>query len=192
MEDSDFLFLEIRSLKHPPPTSSLFPLHLHFPTTTQSIMSSRKRQRTTQRFTVQKRPIDKSLVALNGAAGTSQTSTTLIQATFPCTVTGLRWDLSFTNSSASLGHTFEWAIVVVRDGRDAEAMGTSDGAKFYAPEQDVLTYGNGRLWKSDRVYLGSTKSMRKLMGGDALMFIVRAGSTSVVDYRGTVQLFCKT
>lgn len=144
-----------------------------------------------------KRPIDKGLIVVAQIASTTQQETTLLTATFPGTVTGIRWSLAF-NAGAVQGNNGFWAIIIVRDGLAASSLSLTDGASLYEPEQDVLAYGVWRgadndagtgpaVWQSE----GSTKSMRKLMGGDKLLFITKAAAiTGEVD--GCVQLFMKS
>lgn len=163
-------------------------------------MSNKRRKTgdsTFVRVTSSKRPIDKGLIVVSQGLSTTQGSTGLVGATFPCTVTGIRWDLSFLGGSAA-ANDGAWAIIIVRDGLAASTMSLTDGASLYQPEQDVLAFGTFRVADSDggdggqgmRVS-GSTKSMRKLMGGDAILFIT-LGAAVAGNLRGVVQLFCKS
>lgn len=141
------------------------------------------------------RPTDKGLVASAHSLTTAQKSTTLITATFPCTFTGLRWELSAVNTTAGADVVF-WAIVLVKDGNAAGTMGSSDAAPFYNPEQNVLAFGQTRLGlpangEGNAQWSGSTKTMRKLMGGDKVLLIVN-NATATVSFNGVVQFFCKT
>jgi len=138
----------------------------------------------------QKRPIDKSLIYVAKSSVTAQVSTDLVTATFPCTITGLRWNIE--NKSAS--STAIWAIILVKDGNSANTMAFSDGATMYEPEQNVLAWGvisvgtdNG----GEPAQIGTTKSMRKLMGGDKLVFIT-AAVAGTADITGGIQFFCKS
>lgn len=159
-----------------------------------------KRQRTTQggRTTgfVAKRPIDKELIAINRDITTAQVETTLTSATFPCTVTGLRWSIGVINTYAG-NNPLYWAIVLVKDGNAASGIATSNGSSLYQPEQNVLAFGVCELDNpadggvSAYQFEGSTKSMRKLMGGDQLLFIANAGANGY-SIRGAIQFFCKT
>lgn len=162
-------------------------------------MSNRpfKRPRTTFQVS-QKRPIDKSLIMVSQTAvSTTQLSTNLITATFPCTITGLRWNLGFHNNSAAVQNTIYWAIVIVKDGNSANALAISDGSTFYEPEQNIIAWGSALLADTDiggttaHNIEGSTKSMRKLMGGDTIQLIYRA-SDSNMSIKGGVQFFCKS
>lgn len=133
---------------------------------------------------------------VNFSQGVGQTNTTLFIATFPCTITGVRWDISFLSTSA-VDKALFWAIVIVKDGNTPGVMGSSTGVDLYAPEQNVMTHGTGFL-VSDAADNGgmiyhnqsSTKTMRKLMGGDTLRIVtnVTAGTATVF---GSVQYFCK-
>lgn len=144
-----------------------------------------------------KRPIDKALVVVNQSTTGTQQKTDLLTTTFPCTVTGLRWSLT-AFGSATGEQLLYWAVVIIRDGLSASTIATSDGASLYDPEQNVLAFGVVRLADRDAGagpicanFEGSTKSMRKMMGGDKLSFIsITDGNTINVD--GCVQYFCKS
>ncbi len=161
---------------------------------------SNKRRRTDSGFVrvvSTKRPIDKGLIVVNKSVGAAtQANTLLVGATFPCTVTGLRWSLGLLNGATSATRV-DWAIVIVRDGLSASTMSQTDAASLYQPEQDVMAFGSTRLADLDAgtgpagfQMEGSTKSMRKLMGGDALVFIVLSETAMNVD--GVIQVFCKS
>lgn len=136
------------------------------------------------RMSMTKRPIDKKLVnVFHGNPGT-QVSTDLTTATFPCTITGLRWAIK--NSGLNNVH---WCIIVLRDGMTADTIATSDGSTLYNPEQDVLAFG---VQKDDSMTAeGSTKTMRKLQGGDKIVFLSKAAASGGTT-SGIIQLFCKT
>jgi len=161
-----------------------------------------KRQRTSSTSFVPrgagaKRPIDKNLVVVNQAVTSTQQQTDLITATFPATVTGLRWSLSALGSAVSASMV-SWAIVLVKDGVSASTISQSDGAQMYQPEQNVLAFGVFYLADSDagtgptvNSWEGSTKTMRKLMGGDKIAFIAKANANTV-PLDGVVQFFTKS
>ena len=146
----------------------------------------------------QRRPIDKSLISVTKSAqdGT-QSETDLLTVTFPCTIVGLRWNISAIAAAGTAPANCYWAIVVVRDGDSADTMGVSDGATFYNPEQNVLTFGcaalaPNNLASSATVWTGDTKTMRKMKGGDKLKLIVLGESTNTHEFRAIIQFFCKT
>ena len=147
-------------------------------------------------FTGARRPVDKELVVIskNGVNAT-QVSTTLVTATFPCTIVGLRWDMSMLVDAGTGPGAYSWAIVILRDGVTISQMSQIDGAALYAPEQDVMSYGMGIMQQVDigsgHYYSGNTKTMRKLMGGDKLMFIYKGEATNTTACKGTIQFFCK-
>ena len=133
---------------------------------------------------------------INYSQGVGQTNTTLFTATFPCTVTGLRWDISFLSTSV-VDKALFWCVPIVKDGNTPSTMGSSTGVDLYAPEQDVMTHGSGFVVADDStagelIYTskGNTKTMRKLMGGDTLQICsnVTAGTCTVF---GSIQYFCK-
>ncbi len=146
-----------------------------------------------------KRPIDKQLIVVNQTATTSMTSTTLKTTTFPCTLTGLRWDFAANASAVAGTNLLHWAIVIVKDGYTANSFTTTDAADFYTPEQNVLTFGvlrggdaDAGLGETQFHWKGDTKTMRKLMTGDTVQFLSLSANTSGFSVDGIVQFFCKT
>ncbi len=146
------------------------------------------------------RPIDKELKVVNQLATTTVVSTTLKTTTFPGTVVGLRWSLSALNQSAAANPYVTWGIVVVPDGEAANTPALSDGADWYAPEQNVLAFGVGYLSDSDGTtgpraisWEGTTKTMRKLKQGDVLALISLSDTAATaIQLDGVVQFFFKT
>jgi len=160
-------------------------------------MSDRKRSRVVSGSRAQ-RPIDKELKAVLQAPTTTPGATVLKTTTFPCTVVGLRWSLSAIGNTTTAGIIY-WAIVVVKDGNTVNSMAVSDAADFYTPEQNVLAFGSGYTTDLDLAagpgavqWEGSTKTMRKLMGGDVLQIISVTDSATAAAFRGVVQFFCKS
>ncbi len=179
-----------------------------FRSTTPS-MSSRKRQRTSGvSFSRVARPIDKQIISIALTTDGSNQTTVLFPATFPATVVGLRWDINsrfntFDEQATEENH-IGWAIVVVPQGEVANNIGLADGSTFYAPEQNVMAAGIQTLGQTlvsavgltaanTEVSEGSTKAMRKLRGGDQLVYIQKANlATSKLDVFGLIQFFLKT
>ncbi len=160
-----------------------------------------KRARTTAfAFSGPKRPIDKQIINVDqSSVGTSQVQTDLFTATFPCTITGIRWELSNANLLTTGTPRYQWAIVLLRDGETASVMSSSNASSFYQPEQNVLSWSSGLVRDTDigggptiKYDSGSTKTMRKLMGGDKIIFIAIASAASSLLISGSVQFFCKT
>lgn len=94
--------------------------------------------------------------------------------------------------------TIYWAIVLVKDGDAAGSIGFSDAGDFYTPEQNVLAFGVATLGGSGQNYAdncanfsGTTKTMRKLMGGDEIHLIMRSPAIAL-ELDGVVQFFCKS
>ncbi len=144
------------------------------------------------------RPIDKKLISiLKTATGTSQVATTLLTTTIPCTITGIRWTLGFNSLVATGPINARWAIIVVRDGLSATTVGGTDGGDFYTPESDVLSFGSHLLGETDTAgpqvinIDGTTKTMRKMMAGDLLIFTVVSDTAASLQTVGAVQFFCK-
>ena len=149
------------------------------------------------RFAASRRNLDKKIVNAVQATDTGQSATVLFTSTFPCTITGIRWSIGVTGGTTS-GCTIYWALIMVRDGDTISTMSTSDGADFYNPEQEVLSFGLFQLDDKDSATggpvsmttMGSTKTMRKYMGGDTLQFIT-ISTIAGCSCRALVQFFCK-
>lgn len=144
-----------------------------------------------------KRPIDKALIAISKSVTDTQSETVLATATFPCTVTGLRWSIGSSNGYVTGANPLYWAIVLVKDGESAQNIAVSDASSFYQPEQNVLVWGCSHHGQKTDGYpvlvndQGSSKTMRKLMGGDKLVLVLLSGAATI-SVRGCVQFFCKT
>lgn len=153
-----------------------------------------------------KRPIDKKLLSftatLVGAGGLS--SSVLYLATFPGTITGIRWDLLYqsalsTQTTPGFG---PFLITIIRDGVTAPAVsyGTfATPANLMVPEQNCLVAGNwyAGSYSSGECgqYQGTTKTQRKLMGGDTIQFHtynVGVLTTGDVQIRAIFQFFVKS
>ncbi len=142
-----------------------------------------------------RRPINKSLITILQAGNdATDTTTALLAVAFPCTSTGLRWNLTFTQDAGTAVAFFYWAIVVLYDGSTQDTLVTTDGGTFYQPEKNVLAFGSGTIDNNveTKTYIGSTKTMRKLQVGDALIFIAKGSATNTTRCDGIVQFFCKT
>ncbi len=142
-----------------------------------------------------KRPIDKAIISIiKSGTNATQVETILASIAFPCTLTGLRWGITFTQDAGTATAFFYWAIVIVRDGVTVSQISTSDASTFYAPEQNCLVWGNGTIENNistDR-YEGTTKTMRKMLVGDSLQFLHKGSATNTTRSDGIIQFFCKT
>ncbi len=142
-----------------------------------------------------RRPVDKKLVTVSkdGVDGT-QVTTVLVTATFPATVVGLRWSLSFFQDAGTGTALFRWAFVIVRDGVTIDTLALGDASNFFNPEENCLIFGQGMIDNNTETkdFEGSTKTMRKLQGGDTLVFVGAGATTNTVGIRGIVQFFLKT
>ncbi len=145
-----------------------------------------------------RRPIDKALInVVHVTVGASLQNTDLVSATFPCTVVGLRWNISVASDASTSISSHAWAIVILRDGGTLGTMAVGNGATLYAPEQDVMVWGRGQAAAADGkaqpvMYIGDTKTMRKLMGGDKLVFLCFGEATNTSAIEGCIQFFCKS
>mgnify|MGYP000332636614 FL=1 len=146
-----------------------------------------------------KRPVDKALIVVNktGVGGT-RVNTDLVTATFPCTITGLRWSMGVQPDGSTGTGRILWAVVVLRDGGTLGTMSVSDAGTVYTPEQDVMVFGASSLLPNTSTinqavqFEGSTKTMRKLMGGDKLVFIAIGENINTAELFGVFQFFCKS
>ncbi len=176
-----------------------FPPEIKFPGIhSQRSTNMSKRRRTQTGFIVPrtKRPIDKNLkvVAFTGITATQQ-NVTVFTATFPCTITGIRWSLDALADAGTASGGCSWCIQVVKDGLSAQAISTSGGADFITPEVNCVAFGAGLSTGdkgSPKSYDGNTKTMRKMMGGDLLVFSAVGQATNTTRIFGVVQFFCKT
>jgi len=152
-----------------------------------------KRQRTAT-FSRAKRSINKEIIsfAATGVDAT-QEQTVLNTVTFPNTLTGLRWDFAASQDAGTGDATFNWAIIIVRDGELADTMSRTDAAQFYRPETLCLVWGFGMIDNhSIPAHIsGSTKTMRKMMTGDSLRIIYVGSTTNTIRFTGAVQFFQK-
>ncbi len=154
-----------------------------------------QQQRFNRMGTRVKRPVDKAIVNITkaGVAG-SQVNTDLFTTTFPCTIVGLRWHITMLQDAGTGASFINWAIIILRDGLTADTLSTSDGSTLYNPEQDVMTFGIMQIDNNTTPAsnVGETKTMRKMQGGDKLVFLAIGVATNTATIRGTVQFFCKT
>lgn len=147
------------------------------------------------RTTGSRRPVDKNLVSINHlAVDATQQNTTLVTVTFPCTIVGIRWDISVIQQAGNGHSDYGWCINVLRDGGTQKVMSLTSGSTFFAPESDCLAFGSGTIDDNNQgnVYNGATKTMRKMMGGDKLIFSSKGIATNTSTLVGVIQFFCKT
>jgi hypothetical protein len=110
---------------------------------------------------------------------------------------GIRWVGAVKCNIATDTH-YTWAIVKVTDGDSPNNMSLSNGSSLYTPEQNVLAFGHGWVGATNSAgpiihdFMGNTKTMRKLMDGDQLVFIATATQAAAANLNATVQFFCKT
>ncbi len=162
----------------------------------ESFIINDKRQRTAT-FARAKRSIDKVLIAIShDAMDATQVQTTIVTATFPNTVTGLRWDLSFSQDGGTGLCEIVWAIVLAKEGNVADTMIKTNGVQFYEPEQNCLVFGTERIRDGvtqgqTKKTSGMTKTMRKMMLGDRIIFIIQGVATNTGSVQGVIQLFQK-
>ncbi len=158
-------------------------------------LGGHKRPRTAFTGGGHKRPINKSLVAIQQAGNNAtDKSTQLFATTFPCTITGLRWAFTATQDAGTGTAFVHWAIVIVRAGVTQDVLTITDGASFFDPETNCLVFGATTIANNveSKDFIGDTKTMRKMQGGEALVFIAKGSDTNTTRIDGVVQFFCKT
>ncbi len=154
---------------------------------------SDKRQRTVT-YAAAKRPIDKVMTVVNqGSVGTTDVTTTIFTCSYPCTMTGLRWNLAVDQSAGTGLAQFVWSIIYLREGETIDSMVFGDGLTFYKPESSVLVWGYGSIYNltQTKSLEGTTKTMRKMQVGDTIQFIYKGVATNTSSVFGAVQLFIK-
>ncbi len=146
-----------------------------------------------------RRPTAKELIFVAQTATTSNVATTIKTTTFPCTIVGLRWSITFESQVSTNNSVISWIIVVVKDGNTANTISQSNGADMYTPEQNVMAFGTVTVLANDEtggnqnsMIQGTTKTMRKLQGGDLLQFITLSNVANSTLVKGTIQFFCKS
>ncbi len=160
-----------------------------------AVLGGGKRPRTSFTGGGHKRPINKSLIAIQQAGNdATDTSSQLFATTFPCTITGLRWSFSCTQDGGTATAFIHWAIIVVRAGVTQDTLSITDGSSFFDPETNCLVFGSTTIDNNveSKQFEGSTKTMRKMQGGDALVFVAKGSATNTSRIDGVVQFFCKT
>ncbi len=146
-----------------------------------------------------RRPTDKELIYVSQTATTSNVSTTLKTATFPCTIVGLRWNFAMSSNVSTTNSVVNWIIVLVHDGNSANTISQSNGADMYTPENDVMAFGTVSVLANDETagstfgqVQGQTKTMRKMQQGDLLQFITISDVANGAKVNGVIQFFCKS
>ena len=104
--------------------------------------------------------------------------------------------MSVIMDAGTIGAPFAWGLVIVRDGETANNLNIGAAAALYKPEGDLLAWGHGTCnaligGSGDPVhYNDKTKTMRKMMAGDTLNFLVAGEATNTMEIRGAVQFMC--
>lgn len=144
-----------------------------------------------------RRPIDKQIITSAAALTNSTTYQTLLTVTVPSTIVGVRWDYQV-HAATGTAPKYAWAIVVVREGSSNGTVALGGGSPLYQPEQNVITWGCGAscytvgsvAWLPHDQ--GSTKTMRKLQGGDKVVLAMNTNTAVAGELIGAVQFFLKS
>lgn len=147
-----------------------------------------------------RRPIDKILLGGFFSDMNTQKTATVVDATFPATFLGLRWNIGVnstnTNNTAAI-NAVSWAIVIQRQGTTIPtvAYGSQTLAAYYNPEQDVLATGIIPMTfeMGGTVDKGETATMRKLQKGDKIVFVIKSDvADNNVNARVQIVAFTKS
>jgi len=143
-----------------------------------------------------KRPIDKKMmrVLFTDLNTTQQNLDLYPAASFPGTLTGIRWSIGAVAEAGASPTQLSWLIVVVPAGTTVGTVNMANGDSAYDPEQNVIAFGSTALLTTatHAQWDGTTKGMRKLKAGDKLVFTARSIATQEITLCGTVQFFYKT
>jgi len=105
---------------------------------------------------------------------------------------GLRWNITTFQDGGSAHAEHIWAIVYLRQGETIDALTYTNGVTLYEPEQNCLVWAFGaNLPTTITPYSGSTKTMRKMMVGDKIVFVSKGSTTNTTQFHGAIQLFQK-
>lgn len=91
----------------------------------------------------------------------------------------------FCNNGTGAGAVF-WALVHVPEGNSLNTLATASGSSLYKPERNVLCYGSYCQHSTTNAYhtpqhvKGSTKTMRKLQGGDTIQLAIKSDTANVL------------
>lgn len=110
-----------------------------------------------------------------------QSNVSIYTATYPCTIAGLRWCFGLCpyDLSSTSGSNFIWAIYVVEQGDTPKSLNlgslnVTPASEAFKGEATVIAWGSGIVIGNNIVnFDSSTKSMRKLQGGDQLMLSMK-------------------
>ncbi len=100
-----------------------------------------------------------------------------------------------TNQTAAVDQIV-WALSVVRQGDTPGTLSLGDNTNLYTPEVNCLTYGIHEMQVAATQIaitdMGSTKTMRKMMGGDILVLSMQGKNATAKGLLACIQFFCKT
>lgn len=143
-----------------------------------------------------RRATTKRIVTVAGAITSTQSQTNLFQVTYPCKITGLRWNLTISNID-DFRQIAAWLIIVLREGDTVNSISLSEGSQLYQPQENVIAYGltfvdqrsrsnHSTKWKD------STKATRQLQSGDTLFMINVSDRAEELDLIGAIQFFVES
>lgn len=142
-----------------------------------------------------KRPIDKQLFYMKGTGlDSTQDDRDFFTVTYPCTITGIRWEFNFVQDAGTGIAEGAWVLTINREsGNNPNTISLTNQTTMYAPEQDVLAWGTWAIDNNTQTVTtsGTTKTMRKLMTGDVIWVSLKGVDTNTTQYTGALQFFLK-
>lgn len=129
------------------------------------------------------------------------TTIPIVTATYPCTIVHYKIEMTaHCNDNSVLGNHVFWALLLVKDGYNANTPNIADTNDFYKPEQNVVTWGCVKCfgWGAAGAYPAndvkritrSEKVNLRLQAGDTLQMIAmgdEATNAATVDLEGACE-----
>ena len=149
------------------------------------------------------RPVDKLVYSVLKSipAGSHDAAQTIFTATYPCTVTGFKWNINTIGDNTQALFCV-WALIKYKEGEVFNhELHYVDGENLIDAESDVIAYGGGFFGSQGDGSTkplnreGMTRIMRKMQVGDLIRFKFRVPGNIVgaaVPVMGTFQIFIRS
>lgn len=140
-----------------------------------------------------RRPVTKTDITISADGDNTQTDTIIYAWTGPGTMTGLRWDFSVAELVGITGSNMYWALVLVPEGSIVGTLNLGDHTAFYAPEENVLAYGNcAPIYTEMTCHQEGVIGTRRLVKKDwSLVFVCRGTNANGNRWAGNIQFFTR-
>lgn len=131
----------------------------------------------------------------NMTVDTTLETRTILSATYPCTIVQYKLEATAHCIAATADvQNWFWALLLVKDGYNANTPTIADTNNFYKPEQNVITWGKGLGMGVTNDYYPPTKISRsekcnlRLQAGDTIQLIaLGTNANAIVDFYGAVE-----